>query len=87
MPSPILSYTLAGTPYTLDSRNRVLCRGELTDLTIRRGSYQGTPDDRADRWYVCSDVTDYHDVRGAGYATRAAALESAADQWELIRTV
>ena len=36
---------------------------------ISRGAYQGTCDDRLDRWYIDSIEADYLDRRGAGYRT------------------
>lgn len=47
--------------------------------TITRGAYQGTPDDRLDRWYVERIDADAHDRRGPGYRTRREALEAVAE--------
>lgn len=38
-------------------------------FTITRGSYQGTPDDRLDRWYIDDPSRTVADRRGAGFAT------------------
>ena len=37
---------------------------------VERGAYQGTSDDRLDRWYIGSDDSDTVDRRGPGYETR-----------------
>ena len=36
---------------------------------INRGSYQGTPDDRIDGWYIDPGKTNIWDRRGRGYET------------------
>jgi hypothetical protein len=38
---------------------------------VRRGSYVGTPDDRADRWYLDHVDATILDRRGAGLRTLA----------------
>ena len=44
---------------------------------VRQGSYQGTPDDRLGRWYICREGEDFRPL-GARYATRAEAWIAAA---------
>ena len=46
---------------------------------VTRGAYQGTTDDRADRWYVEDTRSRTVDRRGEGYRTRKEALEAAAE--------
>jgi len=41
--------------------------------TVGRGAYYGTPEDRADRWYVEDGESREVDRRGPGYRTRAEA--------------
>ena len=55
-----------------------LADARAAGYTIERGAYTGTTDDRADRWYAYRMDT-YHavDHRGAGYGTRAEAIEAA----------
>lgn len=49
--------------------------------TIERGAYQGTTDDRHDRWYVYRiDTHNAVDRRGSGYRTRREALEALDDR-------
>ncbi len=43
--------------------------------TITRGAYQGTCDDRLDRWYAYPADGDI-DRRGEGFATRRAAKQA-----------
>ena len=43
---------------------------------IERGAYQGTTDDRLDRWYVQHPDRDAIDRRGPGYATLREAREA-----------
>lgn len=38
--------------------------------TIERGAYEGTSDDRADRWYWTCPEADAVDRTGRGYATQ-----------------
>lgn len=54
-------------------------RAKAAGWTIRRGSYHGTTDDRADRWYADRDDGDTLDRRGPGHPTREAAAQSALD--------
>lgn len=44
---------------------------------VVRGAYQGTSDDRADRWYVEREDATVVDRRGPGHATVGEALEDA----------
>jgi hypothetical protein len=48
---------------------------------IERGAYQGTTDDRLDRWYVQHPDRDVIDRRGPGFATLAEA-RAAIDEGE-----
>ncbi len=48
----------------------------MTQYTARRGSYVGTQDDRADRWYIAVKGQDFRPW-GFGYRTRREALEAA----------
>jgi hypothetical protein len=43
-----------------------------------RGSYYGTTDDRADRWYIDLDFVTTVDRRGSGYRTKREALDALA---------
>lgn len=43
---------------------------------IVRGSYVGTSDDRIDRWYIDRLDSNVIDRRGAGYRTKAEALQA-----------
>lgn len=45
-------------------------------ITARRGSYVGTTDDRADRWYLAVKGQPFRPY-GFGYRTRREALEAA----------
>ena len=47
---------------------------------IESGSYVGTTDDRADRWYIGSYASPAVDRRGQGYRTKREALEAIAEQ-------
>jgi hypothetical protein len=49
---------------------------------IWRGAYQGTADDRSDRWYVCHYADRDIDRRGPGYATLAAARAAIKEEEE-----
>jgi hypothetical protein len=46
-------------------------------FSVSRGSYRGTNDDRADRWYVEDDHSRTVDRRGPGYKTKREALREA----------
>jgi hypothetical protein len=50
-------------------------RARKAGYQITRGSYRGTSDDRADRWYI-ETITGPVDRRGSGYRTRAEALQA-----------
>ncbi len=54
--------------------------------TITRGAYQGTTDDRMDRWYVQSADDEAIDRRGAGHATLADA-KAAIDEMARMRSL
>ena len=41
------------------------------------GSYEGTTDDRAGRWYIIKSNAGIVDKRGPGYPSKAAALRAA----------
>lgn len=41
------------------------------DHLIERGAFQGTADDRMDRWYIGRRDRTHIDRRGRGYATLA----------------
>lgn len=43
---------------------------------IVRGNYVGTSDDRIDRWYIDRDDSNIVDHTGAGYHTKAEALQA-----------
>lgn len=47
---------------------------EIRDYEIVRGAYQGTTDDRLDRWYIQIKGCTLIDRRGAGYATKREAM-------------
>jgi hypothetical protein len=47
--------------------------------SINRGSYQGTTDDRLDRWYIERDSNTMVDRRGGGFITKKLALEYLAE--------
>lgn len=44
--------------------------------TVRRGEYQGTTDNRLDRWYIQQAGEDFRPF-GAGFATKREATEAA----------
>ncbi len=46
---------------------------------IERGAYQGTTDDRLDRWYARRRDAEIIDRRGPGHPTIAAAKEAVDD--------
>lgn len=46
---------------------------------IREGSYRGTSDDRAGRWYIGHEDDDFFRPWGYGHATQGAAWLAAAD--------
>jgi hypothetical protein len=51
---------------------------------ISRGAYQGTCDDRLDRWYIDEIGADHLDRRGAGYRTTRDAkdeIDREIDRW------
>jgi hypothetical protein len=43
---------------------------------ISRGAYQGTTDDRLDRWYIDREEADTWDRRGPGFRSLAEAHEA-----------
>lgn len=47
----------------------------MTRFALQRGNVHGGNDDRADRWYIVDGGADAIDKRGAGFATRAEALD------------
>jgi hypothetical protein len=47
-------------------------------FTATRGTYQGTTDDRIDRWYIEDAEARHVDRRGPGYRTKREALAEAA---------
>lgn len=51
--------------------------------SIVRGAYQGTTDDRLDRWYVQHPTDTAIDRRGPGYATIAEAKRAIDEQLRL----
>lgn len=54
--------------------------------TITRGAYQGTTDDRLDRWYIQRESDDVIDRRGPGHVTLAAA-KAAIDESERLAAI
>lgn len=60
---------------TLSRNNRVCENGVFTGYSFERGSFYGTCDDRADRWYIDHADDSLRDRRGPGHRTRADALE------------
>ena len=51
---------------------------------IERGAYQGTTDDRLDRWYPQRPDRDAIDRRGPGYATLREAREAIDEHLALV---
>ena len=49
-------------------------QARLLGFEIVRGNYVGTPDDRADRWYI-NQIPGPVDHRGSGFLTRKSALQ------------
>jgi len=52
-----------------------IAQARAAGYEINRGSYQGTTDDRLDRWYIEATNSKVVDRRGPGFATRKAALD------------
>lgn len=65
---------------TLSRGNRICLNGRYTGYSLSRGGFFGTCNDRADRWYIDDDSDTTLDRRGAGYCTRAEALDGFAEQ-------
>jgi len=61
------------------SRRCTTAQARALGYTIVRGSYTGTPDDRADRWYIDHDDDTAVDHTGPGYASRVDVLQRIAD--------
>ena len=59
-----------------DAWPRVYRDGKPTEFYLDEGSFTGTSDDRAGRWYIQSDHDDFSDRRGPGCRTQAEALAS-----------
>jgi len=66
---------------TISKTGAVMVGGAAIGWTVGRGAYQGTTDDRLDRWYATRDGADLVDRTGPGYATRREAAEAAAE-WQ-----
>lgn len=58
---------------------------KLNRYFVIPGSYYGTPDDRADRWYIVDREAEFLDKRGPGYKTEKEALERAKEMNRLDR--
>lgn len=68
---------------TIDRQNRVCLNGAPSAWFVQRGAYQGTTDDRLDRWYPRCRDDESIDRRGPGHRTRQEAGKAAAEQINL----
>ena len=59
---------------TVNRKGYILRDGQDTGYRLRRGSYQGTCDDRLNGWYIDHKDDNLLDRRGGGYWTKADAL-------------
>lgn len=62
------------------SKTLTLKEAKEKGYRIIRGSYTGTTDDRADRWYIDNLNSNIIDKRGPGFRTRQDALEALSER-------